>query len=121
MNSDLLPSDLPLVSVIVRSMDRQHLQEALDSLASQNYANLEVLVVNATGTSHRALGAVCGQFPLRMVEPGVPLQRSQAANAGLDAALGDYLMFLDDDDWFGPDHVSNLVAAVTHSTTCLVA
>ena len=121
MNVHLMPSHSPLVSVIVRSMDRQHLQEALDSLASQNYGNLEVLVVNATGRPHRALGAACGRFPLRMVEPGVPLQRSQAANAGLDAARGDYLMFLDDDDWFGSDHVSSLVAAVTRSTTCLVA
>lgn len=121
MNAPLMPSNAPLVSVVVQSMDRQHLQEALDSLASQSYANLEVLVVNAKETPHRGLGARCGQFPLRLLDLGVPLQRSQAANAGLDAAHGEYIMFLNDDNWVAPNHVSLLVAAVTSSSTCRVA
>jgi glycosyltransferase involved in cell wall biosynthesis len=47
---------LPLVSVIVRSMDRTMLQDALGSVALQTYANVEVVVVNATGNPHSALG-----------------------------------------------------------------
>ncbi len=100
--------DLPLVSVMIRSMDRPSLALALDSVALQTYQNLEVVVVNAKGTAHRPLGVWCGRFPLRMIEPGHTLERSVAANTGLEAARGEFLIFLDDDDLFLPHHIARL-------------
>ncbi len=114
-------SDLPLVSVLIRSMDRPLLHEALDSLALQTYANIEVVVINARLEEHRALGQRCGRFPLRIVSTGTSLMRSRAANVGLDSALGDYLMFLDDDDWLAPDHIFRLVEALKNNSSCRVA
>ncbi|MCW5618175.1 MAG: PIG-L family deacetylase [Nitrosomonas sp.] len=105
-------SDLPLVSVIIRSMDRDTLSDALDSIALQTYPNIEVVLVNARGQKHRAVGDWCGRFPLRMTTHGEPLNRSKAANAGLDTAQGKYLIFLDDDDFFYPEHISNLTIAL---------
>lgn len=104
--------DIPLVSVIVRSMDRATLREALDSVALQTYPNIEVVLVDAKGAGHADYGQWCGRFPLRMVGQGGPLQRSRAANIGLDNARGDYLIFLDDDDWFMPGHIAGLVDAL---------
>lgn len=104
--------DLPLVSVIIRSMDRDTLSDALDSVALQTYPNIEVVLVNAKGQEHRAVGDWCGRFPLRMTTSNEPLNRSKAANAGLDAAQGKYLIFLDDDDIFYPGHIGNLVIAL---------
>jgi len=102
-------SDLPLVSVIVRSMDRQTLTRALDSLALQTYPNIEVVLVNAKGGLHKRLSDWCGNFPLRLInQDGKPLSRSQAANTGLVACRGEYLSFLDDDDTVDPDHIFNL-------------
>jgi glycosyltransferase involved in cell wall biosynthesis/LmbE family N-acetylglucosaminyl deacetylase len=117
----MMPEDVPLVSVLIRSMDRPQLQDALDSLALQTYANIEVVVINARAEAHRPLGAWCGRFPLRMVNTGTPLMRSRAANVGLDNATGDYLMFLDDDDWWAPNHISGLVEALKNNTTRRVA
>ena len=111
----------PKVSVLVRSMDRPLLQEALDSLALQTYPNIEVLVINARGKEHRPLGAWCGRFPLRVISTGAPLMRSRAANVGLDNATGAYLLFLDDDDWLAPNHVAGLVAALLDNGSCKVA
>ena len=54
----------PLVSILVRSMDRPTLQRALDSVAAQDYPNVEVVVV-AAGAAHRDLPDRCGAFPLR--------------------------------------------------------
>ncbi|MEK6685301.1 MAG: PIG-L family deacetylase, partial [Pseudomonadota bacterium] len=113
--------DLPLVSVIIRSMDRPTLSDALDSVALQTYPNIEVVIVNAKGANHRETGEWCGRFPLRMVGNNEPLNRSRAANAGLEAARGDYLIFLDDDDWFMPHHIAKLQAALDQSDSVIAA
>lgn len=104
-------TDLPLVSVIVRSMDRPTLADALASIALQTWPNIEVLVVAASGT-HRPLAARCGRFPLRLVGDGQPLHRCHAANLGLQAARGEALIFLDDDDLFLPHHIAALVGCL---------
>jgi len=104
-------SDAPTVSVIVRSTDRPTLGAALASIAAQDYPALEVVVVGASGPGHSALPETCGAHPLRFVECAARRTRPQAANAGLDAATGEWFTFLDDDDLFLPDHVSGLIAA----------
>ncbi len=115
--------DLPLVSVLIRSMDRPTLAHALDSVALQTYLNIEVVVVAASGASHPPLGDVCGPFPLRLV--GVagnePLSRPRAANIALESARGQWLVFLDDDDLFDPDHVASLVGVVQAHPGAMVA
>ncbi|MBI5937513.1 MAG: glycosyltransferase [Betaproteobacteria bacterium] len=113
--------DVPLVSVIIRSMDRPTLREALDSVALQTYPNIEVVLVNAKGPGHTDVGEVCGRFPLRMVGKAEPLRRSRAANMGLENAHGEYLGFLDDDDWFAPEHIASLVAALIRNPDKKVA
>jgi hypothetical protein len=122
MSSPEPQASLPLVSVIIRSMDRAVLGEALASLANQTVGNVEVVLVNAKGGQHRDQGAHCGRFPLRMVnQGGSPLSRPQAANAGLDAALGEYLAFLDDDDTLDPEHLSALLAVLQAQADVSVA
>ncbi len=107
-----IPAPIPLISVIVRSMDRPSLPTALGSIAAQDQAPLEVLVVNARGPGHAAVPAMAGPHPVRWVDHGHGLRRSAAANAGLDAAAGQWVIFLDDDDLFLPGHVSRLAAAL---------
>lgn len=113
--------DLPLVSVIIRSMDRATLSDALDSITLQTYPNIEVVVVNAKGMDHRDIGAWCGRFPMRLVGESTLLNRSRAANTGLGAAKGEYLIFLDDDDWFLPHHILTLKTEFDHTDTATIA
>lgn len=100
--------DFPLVSVIIRSMDRDSLSDALDSVALQTYPNIEVVLVNAKGHIHHAVGEWCGRFPIRFVQSETNLDRSKAANTGLEAVQGEFIIFLDDDDRFLPHHISTL-------------
>lgn len=105
-------SDVPLVSVIIRSFGRPELSDTLNSVALQTFANIEVVLVNAKGPGHLNVGPWCGRFPLRMVGSSNKMSRGRAANMGLDSATGDHLIFLDDDDWFEPDHIQNLVTTI---------
>lgn len=103
------PPDLPLVSIIVRTMGRPELEEALGSLAAQTWDRIEVVVVDARGAPPVELPVRCGRIAVRPVRRGRPLGRSAAANAGLDEATGDLIGFLDEDDLVDADHVDLLV------------
>lgn len=104
--------DGPLVSVIVRTKDRpEMLADALDSIARQTYRRIEVVLVNDGGVSPEV--PLAFPFPVVRVEMGTNKGRSAAANAGVDAATGDSLCFLDDDDLMEEEHIATLVRLMT--------
>ena len=97
----------PTVSVIVRTKDRPRLlAEALLSLAAGSYRRVEVVVVNDGGASPERPQAY--PFPLVVVDLPDNRGRAAAANAGIDAASGDWVAFLDDDDLAMPEHLQTL-------------
>lgn len=105
----------PLVSLLVRSIDRKTLKDTLASVAKQNYPNIEVLVVAAT-PDHLPLDLPDQLHALRFVTTDFALHRSKAANKALMLAKGAYALFLDDDDWIAPDHISVLVKSLQESS-----
>lgn len=106
----------PLVSIICRSIGRAQLAQALQSVSAQTYPHIEIVLVDALGKGLGDVSAYCGKSRLVLVADGQRRGRSAAGNAGLDIASGEYLMFLDDDDWIAKDHVSSLVSALTGQT-----
>jgi LmbE family N-acetylglucosaminyl deacetylase len=102
----------PKISVIVRTKDRPELlREALESLAASTYRRLEVVLVNDGG----APPTVPEPFPFVLVNVELPENRGRAAaaNAGVAAASGDHIAFLDDDDLIEPGHFETLAALVS--------
>ncbi|NCC39201.1 MAG: glycosyltransferase family 2 protein, partial [Gammaproteobacteria bacterium] len=106
-------SQMRLVSVIVRSTNRAELSDTLASIARQTYPSIEVILVDVAGDGRLSTRDRCGAFALRVASAGWPLGRAAAANLGLDTATGRYAIFLDDDDWFLPEHIEGLVNALT--------
>lgn len=102
-------------------MDRPTLARALDSVAAQIYQPAEIVVVAACGPEHRELPALWKNLPLRLILPRSQLKRAAAANAALDAATGDWLNFLDDDDELFPDHFLQLTGALESKPRCRLA
>lgn len=111
----------PLVSVIVRTLGRCELVTALHSIAAQTYPAIEVVVVDAAGSGLPGFDIEHYRFPLRISSAGKALQRAAAANWGLKAVQGDFLIFLDDDDWFEPDHIAGLVECLQQATDAVAA
>jgi glycosyltransferase involved in cell wall biosynthesis len=100
-----------LVSILIRSSGRPELADALLSLLAQTHRNLEIVVVNVTGRPHPPLPAPAAQLNVNFVDSDRQLPRPQAANAAIEAATGDYALFLDDDDVLEPEHVALCLAA----------
>jgi glycosyltransferase involved in cell wall biosynthesis/LmbE family N-acetylglucosaminyl deacetylase len=117
----LVPSDTPLVSVLIRRMGEVPRRDALNSVALQTYPHIEVIAVDVQSEVRPDLGGWCGRFPATLIEPGKALTLSEAANRALDHARGDFLLFIDDDSWIAPDHISNLVAAMNANSRRRVA
>jgi hypothetical protein len=103
--------DAPLVSVVVRSTARPTLAAALACIGVQTHPAVEAVVVAASGPAHPPPPATIGRHAVLFVPSATPLTRPQAANAGVDAARGAWITFLDDDDAIDATHVAGLVAA----------
>ncbi|MXX62281.1 MAG: glycosyltransferase, partial [Holophagales bacterium] len=97
------------VSIVVRTYNRpRRLAEALDSLALSSYRNVEVVLVNDGG--RRPEVAEGFPFEVHRVDFAENRGRSAAAQAGVEAATGDCVGFLDDDDLLAPEHLESLTA-----------
>jgi glycosyltransferase involved in cell wall biosynthesis len=104
--STLTSRSRPLISVIIPTYNRAALlRRAIDSVYAQESIgeqfDVEVLVIDdgSTDTTAEVAGAYSG---LRYIRPDTNKGTSGARNIGLDAASGEYVAFLDDDDTWLP-------------------
>ena len=91
-----------LISIIVPVYNvEQYLSRCVDSLVNQTYHNIEIILVD-DGSPDRS-GEICDEYAKKDKRVKVIHQSngglSDARNTALDIAKGDYLMFVDSDDW----------------------
>ena len=105
----------PIVSIIIPIYNAERtLARCVDSILNQTYTDFELLLVDdgSTDTS----GAICDGYAAKDSRVRVFHQAnsgvSASRNLALDQARGDYLQFLDSDDWITPDATSCLVRAM---------
>ncbi|QBB69956.1 glycosyltransferase [Pseudolysobacter antarcticus] len=111
----------PLISVLTRSLNRPELARALQSVVEQSYRPLEVVVVAAGAEPFDLPEIDRGDVSMRLVSRGKPLAMSAAANVALDEARGEFLIFLDDDDYFLPPHIEGLYTALSADRDAVLA
>ncbi len=108
----------PLVSIILPVYNAQnHLARCIESICAQTYKNLEIIILN-DGSKDNSL-PVCEEY--RKKDPRILLVDkansgvSDTRNLGLRLATGEYIQFVDSDDYIDPDYTENLVTAAETS------
>lgn len=103
---------MKLLSVIVPIYNlNTFLPICLDSLIRQTYKNLEIILINDGSTDNS--GEICNKYAERDSRIKVIHQNNQgvsaARNAGLDLSKGNYITFVDGDDWCDKDYFEKSV------------
>lgn len=103
-----------LVSVIIPVYNTEkYLKKCVDSVRNQTYQNLEIWLVDDGSTD--SSGAICDEYAQMDTRISVIHKAngglSDARNAALDQISGEYIAFIDSDDWISENWVSELVAA----------
>ena len=109
----------PLISIIIPIYNvEQYLEQCLNSVIVDNYIdNMEVICVN-DGSTDNSLG-ICNVFAERynniklISQPNAGL--SAARNTGLKNATGEYVYFLDSDDYLYPGVVQKLIEYISYN------
>lgn len=109
----------PLLTVIIPIYNvESYLDKCIESVASQTYKNLEIILVNDGSTDH------CGEICDGWAKKDSRIKRLHKSNGGLvsarqagaRAASGDYIAFVDGDDWIEKDMYEALMGtAVSHN------
>lgn len=100
-----------------------YLEKCLDSLLRQTHKKLEIILVN-DGSKDRSL-EICKAYAARDARIIVIDKENEgvaiARNTGLEAATGEYVAFVDPDDWVEPEMYQSLLAHIKRwdATICL--
>jgi glycosyltransferase involved in cell wall biosynthesis len=108
----------PLISIIVPVYNvEEYLPRCLDSIINQSYKNLEIILINDESTDNSL--SICKEFKkkdkrikLISIKHG---GLSKARNTGLDVAKGEYIGFVDSDDFIEEDMYKSLYEAIVKS------
>lgn len=112
-----------LLSVIVPVYNvEQYLTRCIDSILQQSYRNLELILVD-DGASDSS-GAICDQYAQKDSRVNVIHKEngglSSARNAGLDAAKGEFISFVDSDDWIEPGAYAAMISLMEQQQVRLI-
>jgi len=113
----------PLVSVIVPIYNTQKfLPRCIDSILAQTYANMEIILVN-DGSTDASL-SVCKRYAAKDARIQIITQPNQGALAarrkGVKLCRGEYVMFVDSDDWIEPELLEAMMRANSDGDCSLV-
>lgn len=109
-------SEKKLVSVLLSIYNvEKYLEECLDSILAQSYENLEIVCVD--NGSPDGCGKILERYAqkderVKVVALSENRKLCGGRNAGLDNATGDYVCFVDPDDWIEKDHIKAMVDAI---------
>lgn len=104
---------VPLISVVVPIYNVEaYLKNCIESLLEQDYENYEIILVDDCSTDHGL--EIAKEYLRKVPEKCKLVQRkengglSAARNSGIKVAIGEWITFIDSDDWVANDYLSSL-------------
>lgn len=108
-----------LVSIIIPVYNvSDYVEECLQSVAAQTYTDIECIIVDDCGTDdsmqkvERFITNYHGPIAFKILHHRHNCGLSAARNTGMDAATGEYIYFIDSDDYIYPYSIDVLVKAI---------
>ncbi|APD31345.1 glycosyltransferase family 2 protein [Streptococcus iniae] len=100
------------VSVIIPVFNgEKYLEACVNSVCQQSYPSLEILIIN-DGSSDRS-GLIAEQLKakdkrIKILHKKINEGLGAARNSGINMATGDFIVFVDSDDWIDANHIEDL-------------
>jgi hypothetical protein len=114
---------VPTISVLFATRRADFLEHAHAEIARQDYPSLQIITVcHGDGFDRELLERVTAQHDHPTVTLHAPARWTlgDALNLGLDHATGELITKMDDDDYYGPSHLTDLHLALTYSRADVV-
>ncbi len=112
-----------LVSVIIPVYNvEKYISRCIDSVMNQKYKNIEIILIN-DGSTDRS-GEICEKYAAR--DPRIQYINknnegvSVARNKGLDVAKGDFITFIDADDYVDVDFINTVVEKINKNNSDII-
>ncbi len=115
--------DEPLISIIVPIYNvEKYLNRCIESIVNQTYKNLEIILVDDGSPDN--CPQICDEWKKKNNRIKVIHKKngglSDARNAGLDIAQGEYIAFVDSDDWILPNMYQKLMKVMKDTNSDIV-
>lgn len=117
-----IAASTPLVSIVVPVYNvENYLERCVLSITRQSYTNLEIILVNDGSTD--SSGSLCDK--LASTDRRITVLHSKnrglagARNLGLTRIHGEWIVFVDSDDFIGENHITNLLSAALKSDSLI--
>lgn len=116
-------NNTPLISVIVPVYNvEKYLRKCVNSIVNQTYKNLEIILVDDGSPDN--CGKICDELAIKDNRIKVIHKEngglSSARNAGMDIATGEYITFVDSDDYIENDTYEKVVVAINKFDSDLI-
>lgn len=109
---EVVKNDRPLISVVLPTYNRARmLEKAVRSIVDQKYQNWELIIIDNCSTDHTdAVVAKFNDIRIKLLKIQNNGSIGKSRNLGIRSASGDWIAFIDSDDWWFPNKLNDCVA-----------
>jgi len=119
-NKKLKMENQPLLSVIVPCYNvEKYIDKSISSIVNQTYSNLEIILIN-DGSSDKT-GYLCDSWAKKDERIKIIHKQNEgpslARKNGIESSSGEYLAFIDSDDWIDPEMFTGMMNALINTNS----
>ncbi|XLQ20251.1 MAG: glycosyltransferase family 2 protein [Candidatus Moraniibacteriota bacterium] len=114
---------LEKISIIVSTMRPENINQLFENISLQNYPNKELILIlhgdefDVDEIKSKTLNLA---YDVRIIQKDALTIFGDNLNIGVDNATGDYITKMDDDDYYGPNHLDDIYLALHYSQATIV-